>query len=189
MKIGILGIQGDVYEHYASIKSLKAKYDVDAIIIRSPEEIDVIDGLIIPGGESTTITKFLSRYINKIEENVKNGMKVMGTCAGAIILSRDTGDSRVNGTGIINIKIQRNAYGRQIDSFIKEIDIKNIGRFNAVFIRAPVIDDPGDSVVLGTYNEKPVIVENENALAMTFHPELTNDKRVHEYFLRKVTGN
>ncbi|AAT43089.1 pyridoxal 5'-phosphate synthase glutaminase subunit PdxT [Picrophilus oshimae] len=189
MKIGVLGIQGDVYEHYTAIRPLKNKYKVEAYIIRSPEEINEMDGIIIPGGESTTITRFLSRYINIINENVRNGMKIMGTCAGAIILSKDTGDPRVHGTGIMDIKIQRNAYGRQIDSFIDAVNIKNIGTFNAVFIRAPVIDDPGKTSVLGEYNGKPVIVENENAIAMTFHPELTGDLRVHEYFLRKVMGN
>ena len=191
MKIGVLGYQGDVEEHISTINSMSGpKRKVSGIRITKRSELDVCDGLIIPGGESTTIYKLIIEYglYDYIKEKAVNGFPVMGTCAGLIIISAETGDDRVRGMGIIDISIVRNAYGRQIDSFIKTIDIKGIGNFPAVFIRAPVIQSPGSADVLAYEGEKPVMVRKGNVLGMTFHPELTGKTNIHEYFMHMIEG-
>ncbi|WP_287960194.1 pyridoxal 5'-phosphate synthase glutaminase subunit PdxT [Acidiplasma sp.] len=191
MNIGILNIQGDVQEHFDMIKSLKRKYNVSPVKVNSVNDLENIDGLIIPGGESTVIYKFLIK--NNLYDKIKsmalnNDLAVMGTCAGAIILSKDTGDDRVTGMGLLDITIKRNAYGRQVDSFIKEVQINGMGAFNAVFIRAPEIEVPGNVNILSELNNKAVFVTDKNLdiMALTFHPELTGDPRIHEYFISKI---
>ena len=191
MNIGILNIQGDVQEHFDMIKSLKRKYNVSPVKVNSVNDLENIDGLIIPGGESTVIYKFLIK--NNLYDKIKsmalnNDLAVMGTCAGAIILSKDTGDDRVTGMGLLDITIKRNAYGRQVDSFIKEVQINGMGAFNAVFIRAPEIEVPGNVNILSELNNKPVFVMDKNLdiMALTFHPELTGDPRIHEYFINTI---
>ena len=188
MKIGVLNIQGDVSEHFQMIKHLHEKYNVDPVNVKTIENLHGLSGLIIPGGESTVIYKILKKsgMYEKIYEMAVSGMPVMGTCAGAILISRDTGDNRVNGMNLIDITIKRNAYGRQINSFIQSINIEDIGNFNAVFIRAPGIESPGNSMIMATVNGSPVIVRENNILAMTFHPELTGDNRIHEYFVSMI---
>ncbi|KJE48704.1 MULTISPECIES: pyridoxal 5'-phosphate synthase glutaminase subunit PdxT [Acidiplasma] len=191
MNIGILNIQGDVQEHFDMIKSLKRKYNVSPVKVNSVNDLENIDGLIIPGGESTVIYKFLIK--NNLYDKIKsmalnNDLAVMGTCAGAIILSKDTGDDRVTGMGLLDITIKRNAYGRQVDSFIKEVQINGMGAFNAVFIRAPEIEVPGNVNILSELNNRAVFVTDKNLdiMALTFHPELTGDPRIHEYFISKI---
>ncbi|MFG1390733.1 pyridoxal 5'-phosphate synthase glutaminase subunit PdxT [Acidiplasma aeolicum] len=191
MNIGILNIQGDVQEHFDMIKSLKRKYNVSPVKVNSVNDLENIDGLIIPGGESTVIYKFLIK--NNLYDKIKsmalnNDLAVMGTCAGAIILSTDTGDDRVTGMGLLDITIKRNAYGRQVDSFIKEVQINGMGAFNAVFIRAPEIEVPGNVNILAELNNRAVFVTDKNLdiMALTFHPELTGDPRIHEYFISKI---
>ncbi|KQB34286.1 pyridoxal 5'-phosphate synthase glutaminase subunit PdxT [Acidiplasma cupricumulans] len=191
MNIGILNIQGDVQEHFDMIKSLKRKYNVSPVKVNSVNDLENIDGLIIPGGESTVIYKFLIK--NNLYDKIKsmalnNDLAVMGTCAGAIILSKDTGDDRVTGMGLLDITIKRNAYGRQVDSFIKEVQINGMGAFNAVFIRAPEIEVPGNVNILAELNNRAVFVTDKNLdiMALTFHPELTGDPRIHEYFISKI---
>ena len=192
LSIGILGFQGDVSEHTGVIRAIarKQKKDIHVTEIRKKDQLDKVSGLIIPGGESTTMYKLLNLYgiYDAVISRATDGFPVMGTCAGLIVISKETNDSRVKGMNLIDTTIERNAYGRQIDSFIHEIKISGIGEYNAVFIRAPVISDAGSSQVLAAYNNKPVMVRKGNILGMTFHPELTNDLRIHEYFMSMVGG-
>ncbi len=192
MIIGIVGFQGDVSEHSEILNRLSSdlKIDVDIRLIRKKADLDGIDGLIIPGGESTTIYKLLKQYsiYDTITKRIEDGLPVMGTCAGIILLSSDTGDERVKGMGALDIKINRNAYGRQINSFIDEVEIKGVGKFKAVFIRAPVIESYGDVEALSEYGGKAVMVRKGNVIGMTFHPELTQDIRIHKLFTDIIGG-
>ena len=185
VKIGVLGFQGDVQEHINSIRSVLQPSRGTVTQIKKTEDLDGISGLVIPGGESTTIFKLISMYgiYDKIVKMGQSGLPIMGTCAGLIILSSKTNDERVRGMGLLNVEILRNAYGRQIDSFIDSINIEGIGKFPAVFIRAPVISKVGEVEVMAYYRDNPVMVRNGNVLGLTFHPELTGDLRIHEYFI------
>lgn len=195
MRIGILNIQGDVSEHFEMVKDAFKKLNIDGsvLLVKHREDLDNLIGLIIPGGESTTISRFLLK--NDLSDKIKNlvandELGVMGTCAGAIVVSKDSGDSRVNPLSLINIKIKRNAYGRQYSSFQAFLNIKGFDSpFPAVFIRAPVIDQVGDDVdVLSRYNNDVVFVAKGKILALTFHPELTGDARIHKFFIERVGG-
>ncbi len=192
MNIGIIGYQGDVSEHVEIFHKLSREYkrDIDPIIIKDKRYLKSISGLIIPGGESTTIYKFLKEYdlFEPIRTMVSWGLHVMGTCAGLVLISKDDPGSRVRGMNLLDVKIRRNAYGRQMDSFSEFIDLEGIGRFNAVFIRAPVIEEVGDVVVLAKHKGIPVMVRSERVLGLSFHPELTGDTRVHEYFVEMIGG-
>ena len=192
MKIGIVGFQGDVSEHLETLERLSKKdgIGIDTVLVRSSDDLEGIDGLIIPGGESTTIYKLLKQdsIYNDIKRRIEEGMPVMGTCAGIIILSSDTNDERVQGMGVIDVTINRNAYGRQKDSFMDDVDVKGIGTFRAVFIRAPVIETHGGVEVLSEYGGKAIIVKQGNVLGMTFHPELTEDVRIHRLFTDMIGG-
>jgi len=191
--VGVLGYQGDVSEHIEILHRLRDEYkrEVTPIKIKSIQDLKKISALIIPGGESTTIYKLIKEYglYRNIIKRVRLGMPVMGTCAGIIILSKSTGDPMVRGMNLLNISIQRNAYGRQINSFRDYLHIKNIGRFEGIFIRAPVIEHVGDGVeILATYEGSPVMVRSGKILGLTFHPELTNSTLIHDYFLSFVEG-
>lgn len=188
MKIGILNIQGDVSEHSQMIRKLPEKHHAVPVNVKNVQDLEGLSGLIIPGGESTVIYMLLKKFgmYDKIIEMAHNGLHIMGTCAGAILLSRDTGDTRVKGMNLIDISIKRNAYGRQINSFIDEIDISGIGKFAAVFIRAPEIESIGNSQLLASLDGKPVFVKEGNIIAMTFHPELTGNKKIHEFFVSGI---
>lgn len=192
MKIGIVGFQGDVSEHADVLRAISREknLEIEIVDVRKREQLKDLDGLIIPGGESTTIYKLLKMYdlFDEIKRLGSGGLPVMGTCAGLILISSNTNDSRVDGLGLIDTVIERNAYGRQINSFMDEISIKGIGNYVAVFIRAPVISSPGTAEVLAEYEGKIVMVRKGNILGLTFHPELTKDTRVHEYFLKMVEG-
>lgn len=192
MKIGIVGFQGDVSEHADILRSIskKTNQEIEVVNVRKKEQLKGLDGLIIPGGESTTIYKLLKTYslFDEIREMGKNGFPVMGTCAGLILISSVTNDPRVEGLGLIDAEVERNAYGRQINSFMEEISIKGIGKYMAVFIRAPAISDPGTAEVLAEHEGKIVMVRKGNVLGLAFHPELTKDTRVHEYFLMMIEG-
>ncbi len=187
MIIGIVGFQGDVSEHADILRKISKKRNLDLKIIdvRKKDQLKDLDGIIIPGGESTTIYKLLKMYdlYDEIQNRGRKGMPVMGTCAGLILISSVTNDPRVQGLGLLDAVIERNAYGRQINSFMEEISIKDIGKYMAVFIRAPVISDPGTSEILASQGGKAVMVRKGNVLGLTFHPELTKDTRVHEYFI------
>ena len=191
MQIGVLALQGDFSEHISMLKRLQ----VEASEVRLPEHLNEIDGLIIPGGESTTIGKLAVAY-NLMEPLQLFGQRhaVWGTCAGAIFLSKDIGRDQPL-LGLMNIKVQRNAFGRQIDSFETDLDIPELKQatgtkedYHAVFIRAPIIESvSGDAKVLATVPDGRIVAAQQgHLLATSFHPELTKDTRFHEYFLTLV---
>lgn len=182
MKIGVLALQGSFKEHIDMIE----KCNIDAVSIKLPEDLKDVNGLIIPGGESTTIGNLMQR--NHLDREIikrnRMGMSIYGTCAGAIILSKRIVGSNQPRLGLLDISIKRNDYGRQADSFETELEIKKIGKFNGIFIRAPVIEKIDNGVrALAKLNNNPVLIQQDNILASTFHPELTNDKKVHEHFI------
>ncbi len=192
---GVLNIQGDVDEHVYMLKKLYAEMKIDGEIrkVKSKDDLKNLDALIIPGGESTTIQRLLKStgMFDVVRERALNGeLGVMGTCAGAILVSKDTGDSRVTPLGLIDIKVKRNAYGRQYSSFQVDVEIKGLDKpFPAVFIRAPVIESVGIGVeILSMYNNDIIFVAKDKIFALTFHPELTNDTRIHRMFAERVGG-
>ena len=182
MRIGILALQGNVREHANMLLRLNA----EPIKVKSPKDLTDIDALLIPGGESTTIGLLMKEYqLDKaIKEKYKQGMPIYGTCAGAILLAKDIIDKKQSKLALADISIKRNDYGRQIDSFEAELSIKDIGDFKGVFIRAPVIKSFHNGIqILSEHKNSPVMVRQHNLLITTFHPELTNDTRIHKYFL------
>ena len=183
--IGVLALQGDFDKH----KTALLNAGVNVTEIRMPKHLKGCDGLVIPGGESTTLTKLLSLYsFYDPLINFAKKFPIMGTCAGLIMLSTDVDDDKIKPLKLIDIKASRNAYGRQIDSFIAPIEFNGIGsrKFDAYFIRAPKIEKTGGSItIIGKYKNNPVAVANNNILAMSFHPELGNDFRIHKMFIEK----
>jgi len=190
MKIGVLAAQGAFAEHITVLQEL----GVPAVPVRLPRELHDVDGLIIPGGESTTISKLLLDYrlAGEIKDFAGGGAPVFGTCAGMILLSQTDNGSYPVPLGLIDIGVTRNAFGRQKESFETDIPVPVLGEppFHAVFIRAPQIDRVGKGVeVLARLAEgTPVAVRQANLLATAFHPELTKDFRFHRYFLDIVAG-
>ena len=191
MKIGILALQGDFAEHISMLKRLK----VEASDVRLPEQLKGLDGLIIPGGESTTIGKLAVAY-NLMDALKQFGQRraIWGTCAGAIFLSKDISRDQPL-LGLMDIKVERNAFGRQIDSFETDLDVPELKKatgttedFHAVFIRAPLIESvSGDAKILASLTDGRIVAAQQgHLLATAFHPELTNDTRFHEYFLTLV---
>ena len=185
--IGVLALQGDFAEHASVLRSIGE----DVQEVRTVKELDGVDGLIIPGGESTTIRKLMrsTGIDQKLKEKIKKGFPVFGTCAGAIILANKiVGDSDDGKIGGMNITANRNAYGRQTESFETEIFVKGFSRpVHAVFIRAPIIE--ANDGVLAELDGAAVFVRQGNLLAATFHPELTKDTRIHKYFLEMIKKN
>lgn len=179
-KIGVLDIQGSVEEHFAALEKAGAK----PILVKKKQDFAGIDGLIIPGGESTTIGKLLKES-GMDKEILKLKVPIYGTCAGAILLSKKiSGKQKANNLGLMDIEIERNAYGRQMDSFEKEISFDG-RKIPAVFIRAPRIKKIGKNVeVLAKDGKDMVAVREGRFLATMFHPELTDDLSVHRYFLK-----
>ena len=185
MKIGVLALQGAIREH---IKLLE-KCSVEPVLVKFPRDLENINGLIIPGGESTTIAKLMKQYeLDKaIKRRYKEGMPIYGTCAGAILLAKEILNSKQPKLGLMDISIKRNDYGRQIDSFEAELDILDQKPFKGIFIRAPVIDSIHNGCkIIAKFQDKPVLVEQNNLLVSTFHPELTDDIRIHKYFINMV---
>lgn len=186
MRIGVLGLQGDFREHLTVLRSL----GIDARDVRTRAQLDEIDGLIIPGGESTTMAYLLEKtgMLSVLRERGAQGFPIYGTCAGMILLARELNDSSPqNRLALMDIAVKRNAYGRQLDSFEADLHIKNIGEFHAVFIRAPKVVRVGPAVeILAEHDGAPVLVRQKNLLASSFHPELSGDPRVHQYFLEMV---
>lgn len=184
--IGVLAIQGSVIEHLNALKKCGAK----TIQVRNAEDLKELHGLIIPGGESTTISKLMQRFKldTAIIKAAKNGMGVYGTCAGAIIVSRSVNnDTIVQNLNIMDLEIDRNYYGPQIDSFhaTLEIPILKEKQFPAIFIRAPRLIKTGKNVeILAKLGNDVVLARQHRFLVSTFHPELTNDLRIHKYFIR-----
>jgi len=191
LEVGVLAIQGDFAEHIAVL----GKLGVTAREIRLPEQLDSLDGLIIPGGESTTLSRLMTIYNLRepIAQMAAQGHAVWGTCAGMIMLSREITEQDPVPLDVMDIGVQRNAFGRQVDSFEQDLNVNALGGapYHAIFIRAPVIIRVGQGVkVLSALeDERPVAVQQGNLMATSFHPELTNDYRFHSYFLDLANGN
>jgi pyridoxal 5'-phosphate synthase pdxT subunit len=182
MKIGVLAIQGDFDAHKRRLEQLGA----DVVLVRKPEQLDQIDGLVIPGGESGAFLKILGEQgFAKLKEFVRR-KPTFGTCAGAIMLAKEVTNPAQPGLGALDIRIRRNAYGRQVDSSIRTGKLGD-SPLEMVFIRAPKIEHLGSGVeVIATEGNDPVVVREGKAMAATFHPELSDDTRVHQKFLEVV---
>jgi 5'-phosphate synthase pdxT subunit len=182
--VGVLALQGDFEAHRKAIERAGAR----AVEVRTKDQLDQCDGLIIPGGESTTMLKLLD--IEGLTGSVRDfGARkpVYGTCAGAILLAREVTHPSQESLGLMDISVERNAYGRQIDSRIAKVPVNGGGEFEAVFIRAPIIRKIGEGVsVLASYQGDPVWVEQGRHMVTTFHPELTGDPRIHRRFVDKL---
>ncbi|MDD4923430.1 MAG: pyridoxal 5'-phosphate synthase glutaminase subunit PdxT [Dehalococcoidales bacterium] len=190
MKIGILALQGAFIEHARVLDRL----GIESEQVRKPAELEGLDGLIIPGGESTTMLNLANNYdlIEPLRRLGFDGFPMMGTCAGMILLAKTVTNSNVETLGLMDIKVRRNAFGRQPDSFETDLDIKALGDkpFHSVFIRAPLIEEAEENVEILAKLENGTIVtvRQGNMLGMSFHPELTDDSRMHEYFSKIVSG-
>lgn len=188
--IGVLALQGAFIEHIHALERL----GVEAREVRLPRDLEGLDGLIMPGGESTTIGKLMVQYRldEPIRERARAGFPIWGTCAGMILLANDIGGLRQPLIGVMDIVVERNAFGRQLDSFEADLDIPAIGAatFRTIFIRAPLIHAVhGDAVVLATLADGRIVAARQgNLLATSFHPELTNDDRLHRYFLEEFVA-
>jgi len=187
MQIGILALQGAFREHQQMLDECGIK----SIQIRKPGQLDEIDGLIIPGGESTAIRKLMFAYnlFEPVQKLGKQGMPIFGTCAGMILLATEIEGTTQASLGLMHIKVMRNAFGRQVDSFEKDLDIPALGGepLRAVFIRAPYVLEVTPGVeILACCDNKIVCVEEGPFLGAAFHPELTKDQRLHKYFLEKL---
>lgn len=184
MKVGVLALQGDFEEHLSALKRLP----VEAFLVKDQEGLSKIDALVIPGGESTTMGILLTRWGLKevIVRRAKEGMPILGTCAGMILMAKNVENWEQPLLGLMNVTVRRNAFGRQKDSFECELDIKGLEGppFKAIFIRAPVISVAAPSVeVLAKIDDKIVLAREGNLLACAFHPELTEDTRIYRLFL------
>jgi pyridoxal 5'-phosphate synthase pdxT subunit len=199
IKIGVLGIQGDIEENILStaeaLKNLNLRGTVESV--RYSESVAELDGLILPGGESTVIGNLLSiqgKVFQTIEKKIIEGMPVLGTCAGLIMLSKRTYDKVVGETkqklfGMLDVVIERNAFGRQHESFEVDLEIPILGRepFRGIFIRSPIVNNVGDSVtILTKLSDKIVAVKQNNIIGTSFHPELSADRRLHELFIKDI---
>jgi 5'-phosphate synthase pdxT subunit len=201
--VGVLALQGGFAEHIAALRRCAAGRPgaLDVRGVRTSAELSASDALVIPGGESTTILKLLDRFELRepLVKRIRGGMPVFGTCAGAIVLSSRASDGEPP-LGVLDLAVRRNAYGRQCESFEAEVDVRGVGPVRGVFIRAPVFERTGPDVdVLATLGhveeadgatggERPVLVRAGPLLASAFHPELTDDLRLHRYFLDEVCG-
>ncbi len=188
LKIGVLALQGDFIEHIHMFRKL----GIEAVEVRKPSQLAGLDGLVIPGGESTTIVKLINMFgfAAELHAFVDRGGALWGTCAGMIVIARELTDPYPEPLGLMDICVSRNWFGRQVDSFEDQFEFNGIegGPFLAVFIRAPVVESVGDGVdvIARLADGKPVAVRSGNRLATAFHPELTDDSRVHEYFVAMV---
>lgn len=184
MKIGVLALQGDFDAHRRRLEELGA----EVVLVRKPEQLNEIDGLVIPGGESGTFLNLLGEAgFAKLKDFVR-AKPTFGTCAGAILLASEVENPKQAGLGALDITVRRNAYGRQLDSSIREGQFRDLP-IEMVFIRAPKIERVGQGVeVVATEGNDPVLVRRGKTLAATFHPELSDDPRIHQYFLDLVEG-
>ncbi|KAB1197328.1 MULTISPECIES: pyridoxal 5'-phosphate synthase glutaminase subunit PdxT [Haloferax] len=186
LRAGVVAVQGDVTEHADAIERAAAAYgvEVEIVEIRSAGHVPDCDVLLMPGGESTTISRLLERegIDEEIKAHVEAGKPVLATCAGLIVASSDAKDDRVETLDLVDVTVDRNAFGRQVDSFEAPLDVSGLDSpFPAVFIRAPLIDDVGDDVeVLAEWDGTPVAVRDGPVVGTSFHPELTADSRIHD---------
>ena len=198
LNVGILSIQGDVQENLLSTKSAIEQLGLDAKVseVKTPDEISQLDGLIIPGGESTTIGQLslINGSLKILKEKIESGMPVLGICAGMIMLSKTANDRVMGKTDqplldILDIKLERNSFGRQKESFESNVSMDSIGipKFNGVFIRAPSVSDVGSGVeILSKFNERIIAVKKGNVIGTAFHPELTEDTSLHKFFVNLI---
>lgn len=188
MRVGVLALQGTFIEHINSLRQL----GVDAPPIRLPSELRTLDGLVIPGGESTTMLRLMESFelIEPVREMAQDGLPIWGTCAGMILLAKDVSNYEMETLGLMNAKVRRNAFGSQVDSFEADLEIPLIGEepFHAVFIRAPIIEQATPHVeILSRLPDSTIVAIRQNRLlACAFHPEFTDDLRFHSYFLQMV---
>jgi 5'-phosphate synthase pdxT subunit len=186
--VGVLSLQGSIAEH---IKKLEAIDNVTPLVVKYKEDLDKIDGLIIPGGESTAIGKLLRDFniLQPLKNRIKNKMPVWGTCAGMILLAKKLSDDEIKHLDVMHIVVKRNAYGSQLDSFITTVNIAQVStsQIPLVFIRAPYVESTGKNVqILLKVNENIVACREKNMLATSFHPELTDDLSFHKYFVNMI---
>jgi 5'-phosphate synthase pdxT subunit len=189
LRIGVLALQGDVREHIGTLSQLEC----EPVEVRKASDLSNLDGLILPGGESTTISKLLDIFDirNPILEFIKSGKAVFGTCAGMITLANEVLDSAAGqkSLGVMDISVRRNAFGSQLDSFEDQIDFDG-AKINVAFIRAPIVEKVGEGVqVLASLQDSRVVaVRQDNLLATSFHPEITGETFVHQYFLNMASS-
>ncbi len=185
-RVGVLALQGDFREHLAAVAELGA----EGSEVRVPHDLETVDALIIPGGESTTIGRLATLYgmIEPLRKHIEHGMPTLGTCAGMIFLASSVTDGDQPLIGALAASVERNAFGRQNESFEIDLDVEGLDDpVKAVFIRAPLIEKVGDAVeVLASYRGRPVFVRQANVMATSFHPELTQDRRIHQMLLDSV---
>jgi 5'-phosphate synthase pdxT subunit len=189
VKIGVLALQGAVTEHIEMLSVL----DTEAVPVRLPSELNGLDALVIPGGESTTISKLLSDYdlTEPIRKLANQGFPLFGTCAGLVLLAKKVPNLNMEPIGVMDIEVKRNAFGRQVDSFEADLQIPALGNgnFHGIFIRAPIIEKAKGGVeILCQLNGSPVAARQGKLLACAFHPELSGDLRLHRYFVNLITG-
>ncbi|MDH5431882.1 MAG: pyridoxal 5'-phosphate synthase glutaminase subunit PdxT [Nitrosopumilus sp.] len=198
LKLGVLAIQGDVAENVSSLENSVSELNQDATVnvVKTPEEIAELDGLIIPGGESTTIGQLslVNGSLKEIKQKVESGMPVLGICAGMVLLANNASDKVVGKIeqplfDFLDVDLERNSFGRQRESFEANISLDSIGisNFNGVFIRAPTITTISNDIeVLAKLNEKIIAIKKGNIIGTSFHPELTEDLAIHKYFVNLV---
>ena len=182
---GVIAVQGDVSEHATAVEAAAAAHDqtTEIVEIRDSGRVPDCDVLLVPGGESTTISRLLAEegIAPEIRDHVAAGKPMLATCAGLIVAAQDAGDDRVETLDVLDVAVERNAFGRQKDSFEAPLDVDGLDDpFHAVFIRAPVIEEVGDADVLATWEGRPVAVRDGPVVGTAFHPELTGDHRIHD---------
>jgi 5'-phosphate synthase pdxT subunit len=187
--VGVLAMQGAFAEHVKALEASGAR----TRLVRTADDLEDLDGLVIPGGESTTMQMLMERVglLAPLRDAIEKGLPVLATCAGMIVLARDISDAMAGqqGMGLLDIGVRRNGYGRQVDSFEVDLDIAAIGdrQFPGVFIRAPLVERTGEVEVLARYDGHPVAVKQGKILALAFHPELSSDRRLHKEFVRMAS--
>ena len=191
LKVGVLGLQGSIQEHMACLSKIEG---VEPCLVKTKEDLEKIDGIILPGGESTTIGKLLRDFdlLNPLKDRINKGMPVWGTCAGMILLAKDIVEQEDKYLQVMNIKVRRNAYGSQLDSFVTKVKIKEVSdkEISLVFIRAPWIEEVGDDVeILAKVDSHIVAARSKNMIVTSFHPELTQDISFHKYFVDIIKKN
>jgi pyridoxal 5'-phosphate synthase pdxT subunit len=191
LRVGVLALQGDVREHLMALRGCGA----EASTVRTPAELDEVDALVLPGGESTTMSRLLRVFDLEmpLRERLAAGMPTLSTCAGLILMSRDVLDGRPDqiALGILDVSVRRNGYGRQLESFEADVPVSLLGvaPFRAVFIRAPLIEHAGtDAEVVASFGSNPVAVTQGPHLGLCFHPEMTDDPRLHQLFLERAAA-
>ena len=188
MRVGVLALQGTFIEHIDSLRQLS----VEAPPIRLPHELDTLDGLVIPGGESTTMLRLMESFglIQPIREMARNGLPIWGTCAGMVLLVKDVSNYEMETLALMDAKVKRNAFGSQVDSFEADLEIPPVGEdpFHAVFIRAPIIEEAklGVEILSRLADGTIVAIRQDWLVACAFHPEFTDDLRFHSYFLNMI---